>query len=178
MKMESSTKQSIVWSVLLIVLQLVAIGWSALFVVSCRSMRSASASSHLDSLEEASTEYATLAWATEAIAGDSVDLKVSLSTMSILPEGASYVRKSGRTQLSLSRDGDNIVATATTDSAPRQVRYYSRLARDSLRRSGQSTREEMTRTHNNGIPCQVPIAIFVACVCLLPLLLVHLKNKQ
>ena len=177
MKMESSTKRSIVWSVLLLVLQLVAIGWSALFVVSCRSLRSASASSQCDSLVRV-TEYATQASVTEAIAGDSVDLKVSLSTMSILPEGASYVRKSGRTQLSLSRDGDNIVATATTDSAPRQVRYYSRLARDSLRRSGQSTRDEMTRSHTIRSPFHAPIALFVACVCLLPLLLVHLKNKQ
>ena len=132
-KMRNFTKHLPGWSVLCHVLLLAVIGLTALSAVSCRTQKSVErATIRADTLSQVLTEYEIQETVTEAVAGDSVSLAIPMEVMQILPEGAEFSKKKGRTRVSLKRQGEAVVAEAETDSIPRAVTRHERKARDSL----------------------------------------------
>lgn len=128
---------------MLFAVQILAVtGTVALSAVSCRSQRylEQQAEMRSDSLKEESTESVTVETVMEAVPGDSVKVTVPMREMQNLPEGASFSQKSGRTRVSLRREGDNIVAEAETDSIGRTGKRYERRARDALRQRGSGSK--------------------------------------
>lgn len=88
--------------------------------------------STVDSVARSTVASETVEVVSQPVAGDSVSLSVALEAVTCLPEGAEYSRKSGRTRVTLRRDGGNVVAEAVSDSLAREVRRWERKARDSL----------------------------------------------
>ena len=131
--MRDFTRPSRGWSALCRVLLLAAIGMAALSAASCRTQRvEERVTIRADTLRAASIESVTLETAMQGIPADSVSLTIPMEVMQILPEGAEFSRKQGRTRVSLRRQGAAVVAEAVTDSMAREVRRYERRARDSL----------------------------------------------
>ena len=95
-----------------------------------------------DTLVEVRTEYETVETTAQAVTGDTVSLTIPMEVMAILPEGAAFTKKEGRTRLSLKRRGDAVVAEAETDSIGREIRHYERKARDSLQQRGETALRE------------------------------------
>ena len=92
---------------------LVACGLSALFGASCSVRRSQTYQSHrLDSV----SERVEIRPAPVALPETKATLRLPLSTLLDLPEGAGYHTRSGVTRIALTRRGDSLEATATTDS--------------------------------------------------------------
>ena len=140
--MTNYSRYARVWSGLCRVLLCAAIGLSALSATSCRSTSTAVQTTlHSDSLSRGSSESVTLETVTQAVAGDSVKLEIPIESLRILPEGASYSRKDGRTRVTLSRHGDTLVADAETDSVPQALHRYEHRARDTLYQRGESTQQ-------------------------------------
>lgn len=137
--MKDFTKLLHGWSVLCRVLLPAAIGLAVLSAVSCRTQRvEERIAFHTDSLQAASTESVTVETVMQGVAGDSVSLAIPMEVIQILPEGAEFSRKEGRTRVSLRRQGYVVIAEAVTDSVPREGRRYERRARDSLRQRGET----------------------------------------
>lgn len=148
--MRDFTRLLLSWSALCRVPLLAGIGLSALSVTGCRSQREVEKSwrCHDKQDEVLSTAYEvlTLEWPM-SVAPDTASLKVPTELLLTLPEGAEYSRKTGRTRVSLRKDGDSILAVAETDSIGRTVSRYERRARDSLKRTVSTTtatKEETT----------------------------------
>lgn len=76
--------------------------------------------------------------------GDSVSLTVPMEVMQNLPDGAEFSKKQGRTRVALKRQGEAVVAEATTDSVPREITRHERRARDSLSQRHEAVQNETT----------------------------------
>lgn len=63
----------------------------------------------------------------EAIPGSRVDLSIPIDSLRELPANAVYHSKNGQSSATVSRQGDNILVTATCDSLEREVEYYAEL---------------------------------------------------
>ena len=88
-------------------------GLSALFGASCSVRRSQTYQSHrLDSVSERVEIRPTPV----ALPETKATLHLPLSTLLDLPEGAGYHSRQGVTRIALTRRGDSLEATATTDS--------------------------------------------------------------
>lgn len=121
------------WSVLSLVLQCAAIGLSAQFVTSCRTLRT-SASSELQADSMVSyVESVTFHASTTPVPRDSVGLRISLTSLRELPAGAEYSAKRGRTRVSvgLTGGGDTVAICAETDSLPRESLASARFVQRS-----------------------------------------------
>ena len=92
---------------------LAVFGLSALFGGSCSVRRSQTSQSHrLDSV----IERVEIRPTPVALPETKATLRLPLSTLLDLPEGAGYHTRSGVTRIALTRRGDSLEATATTDS--------------------------------------------------------------
>ena len=92
---------------------LVACGLNALFGASCSVRRSQTSQSHrIDSVSERVEIRPTPV----ALPETKATLRLPLSTLLDLPEGAGYHSRQGVTRIALTRRGDSLEATATTDS--------------------------------------------------------------
>ena len=92
---------------------LVACGLSALFGASCSVRRSQTSQFHrLDSV----SERVEILQTPVALPETKATLRLPLSTLLDLPEGAGYHSRQGVTRIALTRRGDSLEATATTDS--------------------------------------------------------------
>lgn len=131
--MTNYSRYARVWNVLCRVLLCAVIGLSALSATSCRSSRrAAQCAVESDVLLSGRTESVTLETVTQAVAGDSVKLEIPIAAMQILPNGAAFTKKRGRTRVSLKREGESVVAEAESDSALQTVTRYEHRARDEL----------------------------------------------
>lgn len=143
--MRNFTERLRVLSVLCNVLLLAVCGLSALSVASCRTQRQEEqVTIRADTLSLFSTESETLEMMTVAIPGDTLSLRIRMQEIQLLPDGAAFVKKDGRTRLTVKRDGDAVLAEAETDSIGQTMRRYERKARDSLKRSAQN---DVTEKH-------------------------------
>lgn len=86
----------------------------------------------------------TTSW-TAALPGDTLTLQMPATLVMSLPEGAAYSKKAGRTRLTLSREGDDVVARAETDSTPMGMTHYERRARDTLAAEAMQASHQATR---------------------------------
>ena len=91
---------------------LAVFGLSALFGASCSVRRSQTSQSHrLDVSERVEIRPTPV-----ALPETKATLRLPLSTLLDLPEGAGYHSRQGVTRIALTRRGDSLEATATTDS--------------------------------------------------------------
>ena len=132
--MGNYTMRSYGWSVLFSVLIHAVIGMTVLCATSCRSHHTEERTTiRGDSLQWASLESVTVERVTEGIPGDSVELIMEMTAIASLPDGAEFSRKEGRTRVSVKKEGDKLIANATTDSVAHSVTRVEHLARDTLR---------------------------------------------
>lgn len=169
-RMKKFTRHLHVWSVLWLRLLPAVIGLVALSAVSCRTKRVVESHRETEANKErALTEYETLATVMESVGGDSVNLQIPLEVMRNLPDGAAFTKKTGRTRVSLKRQGHDVVAEAETDSLARTATRYERRARDSLSCRGTSTNttaltKEKSPTHD-GVVLVVLLLVLCALAC-------------
>lgn len=171
--MRNYTKLLSVWSVLSAALTLAATGTLVLSASSCRSHRHLERTETVreDSLTVRSTASVTVTTALQSIAGDSVSLRVPLTLMASLPDGALFTGKRGRTRVSLRRDGVNIVAEAESDSVPREVTRYEHRARDSLQYRGGAQAAETSKEKDMS-PAAWYAPVFIPAVLAIIILIV------
>ena len=125
-----------------------------------------------DSLTVRSTASVTVATVLRNVPGDSVCLRVPLTVMESLPDGALFTGKRGRTRVSLRRDGVNIVAEAESDSVPREVTRYEHRACDSLQYRGGAQAAEETSKENDMSPAAWYAPVFIPAVLAIIILIV------
>lgn len=133
---------------------------SVLFLSSCRTTKTVKESSYLqlelqDSARQVWCEIETRETARQYIAGDSVRLSVPLEMVMSLPPGAAYTEKSGRTRVTVQRNGEHLAIVGETDSVGADISRYERRARDSLseslrKASRNCVENRQTREHTDG----------------------------
>jgi hypothetical protein len=139
----------------------------ALFATSCRSAKQTSEAlaeeASLTSREVSRSEVVTRR-ETAPVKSDTAGLRLSTTSLTDLPLGASYVAKSGRASVRLTAVGqDSIEAVATCDSLLQVVEIMERqllnLRADSVDRQWLASVREASEKRSGGVSAWVWIAL-------------------
>ena len=175
--MRNFTRRLPGWSVLYHVLLLAAIGLTVLSAVSCRTQKSVEqVTIRGDTLSSVSTAYETVETVTQAVPGDSVSLRVPMEVMQNLPDGAEFSKKQGRTRVALKRQGEAVVAEATTDSVPREITRHEHYARDTLQQRVKTTQHSVSVKEKPPNACPLMLFIGAVVAVLLGLLMISISK--
>lgn len=176
--MRNCTKLLRVWSVLCLALQLAVTGLTVLSATGCRSHRVLSRESVEGSVLSAvstGSETVVVERRVTAAGVDSVELRVPIETMRMLPDGGEFSQRQGGTRVTLRREGSVLTARAETTSA--ETTSEVRSARREVRGTGYEVRGTRCEVRGAGYVVRGGRRVVAAVAVVVVALLVWLRCR-